>query len=203
MTMLNDCSGLWCIILAAGASSRLGKPKQLIQYRGRPLLLHAASAATSISPTRTIVVLGAHSLRLRALLARHLQNVSVIVNHQWGSGMMSSLIVGLRALPSNACAALLMLSDQPRIDARSLNRLVKAWRAKPNVPAAAYFSETIGAPAILPKHYWADIKLLSGDTGARSLLQQSGINTTAVAMPEAALDIDTNEDLKRLKNTVN
>jgi len=199
MTMLNDRSGLWCVILAAGASSRLGKPKQLIQYRGRPLLLHAASAATSISPKQTIVVLGAHSLRLRALLARHLQHVSVIVNHQWGSGMASSLIFGLKALPSSARAALLMLSDQPRIDAHSLGRLVKAWRTKPSVPAASYFSETIGAPTILPKQYWADIKLLSGDTGARSLLKQFDINTTAVAMPEAALDIDTDEDLKRLK----
>ena len=199
MTVLNDCSGLWCVILAAGTSSRLGKPKQLIQYRGRPLLLHAVSAATSISPNRTIVVLGSHSLRLRALLARHLQNVSVIVNHQWGSGMASSLIVGLKALPSSARAALLMLSDQPRIDARSLGRLVKVWRAKPSVPVASYFSGTIGVPTILPKQYWADIKLLSGDTGARSLLKQSDINTKAVAMPEAALDIDTDEDLRRLK----
>ncbi|MGE4657322.1 MAG: nucleotidyltransferase family protein [Gammaproteobacteria bacterium] len=198
MSVSKDPNGLWCVILAAGASTRLGKPKQLVRYRSRPLLLHAAHAATSMSPNHTIVVLGAHSLRLRALIARHLESVSVVVNPRWQSGMTSSLITGLSALPSNARAALLVLSDQPRVGPQSLRRLVKAWRTKPSAPAAAYFSDTIGAPAILPRRYWVDIRKLRGDVGARSLLQQAGVNTTKVTMPEAALDVDTDEDLKRL-----
>ena len=147
MSVSKDPNGLWCVILAAGASTRLGKPKQLVRYRSRPLLLHAAHAATSMSPNHTIVVLGAHSLRLRALIARHLESVSVVVNPRWQSGMTSSLITGLSALPSNARAALLVLSDQPRVGPQSLRRLVKAWRTKPSAPAAAYFSDTMRWPS--------------------------------------------------------
>ncbi|MCG8440870.1 MAG: nucleotidyltransferase family protein [Caulobacterales bacterium] len=196
--MPNRPATLWCVILAAGASHRLGRPKQLIAHRGRPLLLHAADAATTLAPGRTVIVVGAHALRMRALLTRHAVKAAVVANPEWQTGMASSLRVGLRYLPKEAAAALLMLSDQPRVDGRSLNRLVKAWIRKPSAPAAAFFAGRLNAPAILPRRFWGLVRGLTGDVGARAVLRETGAHTTPVQMPEAVLDIDTAEDLKRL-----
>ena len=155
-------------------------------------------AAEAVTPDRVLVVLGAQSLRLRILLRRHHPDTYTIGNAEWPSGMASSLTVGLTALPRKVSAALILLVDQPGVDARSLHRLIGAWRHRPSQAAASQYDGRIGVPAILPRKLWAQAKTLTGDVGARALLRHGEGVTTVVSMPEAAVDIDTEQDLAQL-----
>jgi molybdenum cofactor cytidylyltransferase len=184
------------VLLAAGGSSRLGSPKQLVRRKRRPLLLHALDTVSAAGVGQsTIVVLGAEALRLRALLRRARPLVRVVLNARWRDGLASSLKTGVAAV-RRADAVLVMLVDQPDVSARSLTRLIAAWRRRPRIPAAAFYSGRVGVPAILPRRSWQAVRRLRGDVGARSLLRETQL--TPVEMPEADLDIDTPEDLARL-----
>jgi molybdenum cofactor cytidylyltransferase len=193
----SSASLLWCIVLAAGGSSRLGRPKQLVRHRRRSLLAHAVAAATAVAPNRVVVVLGAGAMRLRLALRRARQQAICVQNRHWKEGIASSLQVGLAALPKGARAALIVLSDQPRVGARELDRLAGAWRERPGLPVVAVYSGGIGVPAILPRRLWRRTATLRGDAGARKLLGAEA-RLVRVAVPEAELDIDTAADLRKL-----
>ena len=194
-----DYRDVACILLAAGGSRRLGAAKQLIRYRTRPLLAHAIAAARGALPRAPlIVVVGSEALRLRLVLRRAHSGARVVSNPRWREGMATSLRSGLRAVPRTARAALVLLVDQPHVDAAAIARLVTAWRRHPGVPAAARYDERVGVPAVLPRRRWSALKTLTGDQGARALLRGAP-SITLVEMPEAALDIDTPADLLELR----
>jgi CTP:molybdopterin cytidylyltransferase MocA len=191
-------SKLACIVLAAGGSSRLGAPKQLARRRVRPLILNAIAAARdALGDAEIVVVLGAQALRIRALLRRHAPGARTALNPRWSSGLASSLRAGLRAAPRDAPAVLVILVDQPDVDAGALRRLVAAWRRHPAVPAAAAYAQRAGVPAIFPRRSWTALQALHGDEGARAVLRGAAA-LTLVPMPEAEFDVDTREDLERL-----
>jgi molybdenum cofactor cytidylyltransferase len=188
-----------CVLLAAGGSRRLGIPKQLVRYRGRPLLLHAVMAARVAMPRAPlIVVVGAERLRLRLVLRRAHCGARVVTNGRWHEGMAASLRAGLAAVPRSARAALVLLVDQPHVGAKAIGRLVGAWRLRPGLPAASRYGERVGVPAVLPRRYWPALKALRGDRGARTLLRGAEASTL-VDIPEAALDIDTPADVLELR----
>jgi CTP:molybdopterin cytidylyltransferase MocA len=185
-------------VLAAGGSRRLGKPKQLVRRRTRPLLAHTLAAARSALPTAPlIVVLGSHALRLRLVVRRAGHGITVN-NPRWEDGLATSLRAGLAATPPGTRALLVLLVDQPEVGAAALRRLVRAWRRRPGVPAAACYGGHAGVPAILPRRNWRAIRALRGDSGARALLRNAP-SVTLVALPEAAIDIDTPADLAALR----
>jgi CTP:molybdopterin cytidylyltransferase MocA len=188
------------VLLAAGGSRRLGFPKQLLRRRGRPLLAHAVVAAREAAPAGPlVVVLGSAALRLRAVVRRAARDAIIVTNTHWSDGLASSLQAGLAAVPRRTAAMLVLLVDQPGVDARALRRLLAAWRRRPGVAAAAFYAGRPGVPAVLPRRYWPAIRALEGDTGARGLLQDRAITT--VTMPEAQLDIDTPADVARFRGT--
>ena len=188
---------LWSVVLAAGGSSRLGAPKQLLRIRGRRLLSRAIHAAEAVTPGRVVVVIGAERLRIRSLIRRHHPGTHTVDNARWAQGMAGSLQAGLAVLPGRATAAMLLLSDQPAVVEASLRRLIRAWRRRPGKAAAAAYGGVLGVPAILPRTLWKDARRLSGDRGARRLLRPGRAVTTVVDLPEAAWDIDTRGDLQR------
>ena len=194
-----DSTDVACILLAAGGSRRLGAAKQLVRYRTRPLLAHALAAARGALPQAPlIVVVGSEALRLKLVVRRARCGARIVANPRWREGMATSLRTGLAAVPRTARAALVLLTDQPHVDAAALARLLGAWRRRPGVPAAARYDERVGVPAVWPRRSWSALKKLTGDQGARALLRGAP-SITLVEMPEAALDIDTPADLLELR----
>jgi molybdenum cofactor cytidylyltransferase len=188
---------LHVIVLAAGASTRFGSPKQLVRLNGRPLLHLAVSRAVEIAGQAVTVVLGANAAELAPLL-RHTP-AAIVINRDWAEGMGSSVRTGIARVPAAADAALLMLADQPAVTAEDLRRLVGTWRRQPQCIVAAHYAGTAGVPAIFPREDFAALSALRGDAGARTLLKRGGDRVIRVPLQSAAIDIDTPEDLLKLQ----
>ena len=190
---------LHVVVLAAGASTRFGSPKQLVRLNGRPLLHLAVSRAVEVGGQAVTVVLGANAADLAPLL-RHTP-ATVIVNRDWAEGMGSSVRAGIARVPATADAALLMLADQPAVTAEDLRRLAGTWRRQPQSIVAAHYDGVTGVPAIFPREDFPALAGLRGDAGARALLKRGGERVVRVPLQAAAIDIDTPEDLLNLQNT--
>jgi molybdenum cofactor cytidylyltransferase len=194
---MNDSShSVHAIVLAAGASSRLGQPKQLVKLGGRPALHTVVSNAVAVAGNAVTVVLGAHAQDLTRLLAH--SPASVIVNRHWEEGIASSLRYGLSAMPSTASAALIMLGDQVAVTSDDLRRLINAWKGHDTVIAASVYQGHVGVPAIFPQWCFTELRELRGDRGARMILERHAHRLAHVQMPNAAIDLDTPEDLAAL-----
>jgi len=188
------------LLLAAGGATRFGSPKVLANYRGEPLVRRAAQLLVNRCPAGVHVVVGASAAGVRGALANDLAqgSVTLVDNPDWARGLSSSLVRGVAALPASADAVLILLCDQPAITGDDLDALIAAWQVEPALIAAAGFSDRLGPPVIIPRAFWPQLAALRGDQGARSLLEWHAEHTT-VAMPHAALDVDTPEDLARLE----
>ena len=196
MTDDDTGEGLHAIVLAAGASTRFGSPKQLVRVAGRPLLHSALARAADVAGSAVSVVLGAHAAELTPLLT-HSQAL-IVINRDWREGIASSIRAGVSRLPPSCNAVLLMLADQAAVTAEDLKRLVSAWRRQPDYIVAARYGMTTGVPAVFPRSVFSDLGALRGDMGARALLQRNPDRVVRVPMASAAIDIDTPEDLLKI-----
>ncbi len=186
---------VYAVILAAGASSRMGSPKQLLIWQDRPFLAHAIGSARSVLAERIVVVLGANAEAIKAAI--DLYDVSVALNPDWADGMAGSIRAGIQALPAKADAVLLMLCDQPLINAAHLQSLLQAWQHAPERIVVSQYAESFGVPAVFPAAYFAQLAGLTGDLGAKPLLMQFEETLVKVPLREAELDIDTQGDYQR------
>jgi molybdenum cofactor cytidylyltransferase len=189
--------GLYAIVLAAGASTRFGSPKQLVRVAGRPLMHTAITRASEVCGNAVIVVLGSGAAELAPLL-KHSPG-SIVVNQDWREGLASSIRAGVARLPPTCGGVLLMLADQAAVSGEDLRRLVGTWRKQRQYIAAALYAGISGAPAIFPRSALRQLCELSGDLGARTLLRRNADRVVRVPMPSAAVDIDTPEDLLALE----
>jgi molybdenum cofactor cytidylyltransferase len=188
---------LYAIVLAAGASTRFGSPKQLVRIGGRPLLHTVVTRTAEVTGNALIVVLGAGAGELAPLL-KHSPG-SVVVNRHWREGLASSIRAGVARLPPTCAGVMLVLADQAAVTSDDLKRLAGTWRRRPQCIAAALYAGTTGAPAIFPRSTFSELAALRGDSGARSLLRRSADRVLRVPMPAAELDLDTPEDLLTLE----
>ncbi|MGW1814909.1 nucleotidyltransferase family protein [Streptomyces sp. NPDC002125] len=189
------------LLLAAGGGRRLGgRPKALLEHRGRPLVEHAARTLRDGGCGPVHVVLGAAADKVRA--RAELPGCTVTVNPLWEEGMGSSLRAGLGALAgSDADAVLVLLVDQPGIGAVAVARVRSAYRSRATLAAASYAGER-GHPVLFGADRWADIAAGAvGDQGARAYLRAHRDAITLVECSDAAqaYDIDTAEDLTHLE----
>ncbi|MET0659773.1 MAG: nucleotidyltransferase family protein [Steroidobacteraceae bacterium] len=185
------------LVLAAGASTRLGEPKQLVRVGGRPALHTVVAHAVAIAGHAVTVILGAHARDLTHMLLH--SPASVVINREWEEGMASSIRRGMAAVPPGCEAVMLVLGDQVAVTADDLRRLVSAWKGESSTIAASVYEGRAGVPAIFPSWCFSELSQLRGDQGARAILQRNMTRLVHVPMPNAAFDLDTPEDLVRLR----
>jgi molybdenum cofactor cytidylyltransferase len=187
------------ILLAAGDSSRLGRPKQLLVYNGETLLQHSLQAAAASSASPIIIVLGAGSEQLKAGLEG--ANVHIIENSDWEEGMASSIRHGVETLVEISPAAeglILMMCDQPYVTSGVLDRLIETHNTTGKSIVASGYAETYGPPTFFHRSTFPQLLELKGDIGARSVIRQHSAEVEVVPFAEGEIDIDTEGDYEKL-----
>ncbi len=183
------------IILAAGTSSRLGRPKQLLLFNGKALLQHAidVSIASGIGPV--FVVLGYHSDIIRSKV--DFSAADILQNDDYKEGMSSSIRIGInhvqQSIPETK-GALILLCDQPGISSELLEKMAQKFnRTRKNIVACSY-SDVVGVPVIFHHSFFYSLMGLHGDIGARKVILSNLDYVTIISFPEGAVDIDTEKD---------
>jgi CTP:molybdopterin cytidylyltransferase MocA len=192
------------IVLAAGASTRLGQPKQLLTMGGETLIARAIRLACEAGAAPVIAVLGAHHERIAAAIGLDNANIAVpVVNADWRQGIATSIHAGLRTLEDCApqtSGALILGCDQPRLTAEHLRALLEAFKAQAaSAMVASAYAGVAGIPAVFPRAVFAELLALRGDQGARSLLKQPACPSLALPFPGGEVDIDLPADLAQLE----
>ena len=196
---MNSCG---IIILAGGASTRLGQPKQLLQYHGKTLLDHSLEEALGARADAVVVVLGKNADLLQEEIDK--EKVRVVVNNEWAEGMASSVRLGLDALLNSKPyidAVILMVCDQPHISSQVLNELITTQQKTTKQIVTCNYGDSIGPPALFHKKYFRGLMELKGDIGARNIIQQNMNDVATILFPEGKIDIDTKEDYEALKRS--
>jgi molybdenum cofactor cytidylyltransferase len=193
------------ILLAAGASTRLGSAKQLVEFNGVPLIVHAAQTALATVCHPVIVVLGADAPRFEPLLSNLKSEISnfefhITTNPDWSRGMGTSIRAGMKALqPSTVDAVLILLCDQPLITATRLNQMIEAFFASGKTMSAARYAGALGTPAIFSAVHFEELQNLGDAQGGKAILHRHANQVHAFDLPEAAIDLDTSDDLQSLR----
>lgn len=188
------------VVLAAGESRRMGTPKQLLTVRGQPLIVRAVEAALASQAWPVVVVLGAHAEKIRPVLAR--LPVLIAENPAWAEGMAASIRAGITTLQqfSRALdAAVIALCDQPEFSAGVIAQLVATQRSTGRSIVAARHGGRNAAPALFLREHFPALAALTGEEGARHLLNENPSLVAPVELPELSLDLDTPEDYAALE----
>jgi molybdenum cofactor cytidylyltransferase len=194
-----NSSTVGLIILAAGASTRMGTPKQLLDYQGHSFIRHIADIAIASVCQPIIVVLGAYAERIQPELND--LPVQVVKNHQWREGMTVSIQAGLNALltgNNHLEAIAIALCDQPFLSSQILNRLVEAYRSTDKPIIASEYAGTLGVPVLFNNTLFSELLALKTTEGAKKLIHKHYPQVFSIAFPEGAIDIDTPKDYEQL-----
>ncbi len=182
---------LSAVICAAGASTRLGQPKQLLPCHGGVLLQRVIEQVASVADD-TRVVLGCHANDIAA----RIRGAQTLINSRWREGLATSLACAVSSLDQRSDALLIALCDQPRIEQRHYQRLKAAFGAWPHGLVASRYAGRNAVPAVFGREFFAELGALNGDAGARGLLQRHAARLLSVDCPDAAFDLDTPADLR-------
>lgn len=185
------------VLLAAGASTRMGTPKQLKEFRGKPLIRHAAETALQSNGDRVIVVLGANA----DLIAPIIDDlpVSIVVNSDWELGMGTSIHAGVAAAQAyGANGLILALADQPMVTPAMLSHLLDEHRRTGCGIVTSAYAETVGVPVFFTPAYFPALLSLQPHQGCKGLILANPDHTFRIACPEAEVDIDTPAEYERL-----
>ncbi|BBL80364.1 4-diphosphocytidyl-2C-methyl-D-erythritol synthase [Rubrobacter xylanophilus] len=193
-------SGVFGVLLAAGAASRFGGGKLLAPFRGRPLVEHALLALHASPVDGAVAVVGEGSSgELRRLCGRY--GVRVVENPRWREGQSTSVRAGIRALGPEARAAVVLLGDQPLVGAGAVARLVRAFEKGARIAVATYGGSARN-PVLFAREVWPLLEdELEGDEGARRVLRRHPELVCQVPCDGVGdpADVDTKEDLRRLE----
>lgn len=174
----------------------MGRPKLLLSYKGVPLLRRAVDAAVTAGCSETVVVLGASADQYRGVLDG--TPARIVVNQDFANGMAGSIQVGIEALGDDVVAAVIMLADQPFIDADIIRSLIDTYRSSEKKIVVSRYGNVRGVPALFDRALFLELLVVTGDQGARTVIETYPDHVAAVDIPEASADdIDTPEDAER------
>ena len=186
------------VLLAAGESSRMGRPKQLLKHGDLTLLQHSIHVAHEADVNTIVVVLGAHADSMN----NDFSTKSVFVtNSNWKEGMASSIQLGIKSLldrDAETEGAILMVCDQPYVNSLLLNTLIETYKTTGKQIVASGYDNTFGPPVFFHKLFFPELLQLKGDVGAKSVIKKHEGQVEIVLFPEGSIDIDTDVDYQKL-----
>jgi len=203
--MSQDSPEIAIILLAAGASTRMGQPKQLLAWQGETLIRRMVKMALA-TECPTIVVLGANATFIHPEISDF--DIKIVENEDWEKGMSTTMRVGLQALlkaQPDVQAVLFLLTDQPFVTTDYLEQLIEYFgktetrnkQPATSIIASAYAGQ-LGVPALFGRAWFDELMQIEGDRGARALLMQHQEEVLAVPFPAGKFDLDTPEDFDNL-----
>jgi molybdenum cofactor cytidylyltransferase len=198
-----NSSTVGLIILAAGASTRMGTPKQLLPYRERSFIRYITEVAIASACQPIAVVLGANVERIKPEISQ--LPVQIVENQQWAEGMSTSIRVGLEALLAmnpNLDAVAIALCDQPFVSFPILDRIVEAYHLTGKPIIASEYSGTLGVPALFNRTLFSELMTLKSTEGAKKLIKKHIHQVFSVPFAEGAIDIDTPKDYEQLQTLI-
>ncbi|HEV2127623.1 MAG TPA: nucleotidyltransferase family protein [Thermomicrobiales bacterium] len=195
--MSND--RVFALVLAAGLSRRLGRPKQLLQLGGKPLVCHVVEAALAAPIDGVVVVIGSHASEVEQALLDY--QTYRVFNPHFSKGQGNSLSAGVRAIPSTVDAIVVLLADMPGIRTEAIAAVVERWRQTRAPAVMARYTDGDGHPVLFDHSAFTDLARLQGDSAGREVLRRLGdqVERVDVPLPGPPLDVDTEEDWERLQ----
>lgn len=182
------------VILAAGGSTRFGRPKQLLQFRGQSFLERIVDLATEAGCNPVIVVVGAE----RTL---SMKSASAVLNERWREGMGTSIRAGVQHLVENfpeASAVVLLVCDQPFVGTDTIRQLIDEHVRTKSAIIASSYAETVGVPALFNRECFSELLALEGEHGAKKIMLAHRDHLVEIPFLAGKIDIDTPEDYERL-----
>ena len=190
------------VILAAGESSRLGQPKQLIQFRGKSLLHRIVDAAKKARCSPTVAVIGSDREEVERELKA--EGAIIVENENWRLGIGTSIRVGMRRLIDKAPtleAVVLLVCDQPFVDARAIARLITMQEKTKRAIVASRYANTLGVPALFDRSCFQELLALDNATGAKTVILSNRERVAEFPFPKGKIDVDTLDDYEKLIGT--
>ena len=187
------------MILAAGASSRLGSPKQLLFYKEQTLLQYSLQQATGSQANAVVVVLGANAKKIAGEISAY--SVLIKVNKGWEEGMASSIRTGLSSLLEqipDLAAVIFMVCDQPYVTSALVDDLIEAGNKTNYQVVASRYENSVGIPALFKADMFEELLALKGEAGAKKIIQKNADQISYLDFEKGGIDIDTPEDYQQL-----
>lgn len=196
------------LLMAAGSSSRLGQPKQLLEVvtakDTTQSLLHKQvilmNSVCSSFNAQAYCVVGFKSEVMITHLATcpSAQKLTLIENTQWSEGLSTSIAKGVSTLTHDVSAVLVFLVDQWQLSTQHLATLIKQWQMQPDKIHMASYNNEFGPPTIFPRAFFNELIALNGDDGAKKVIKNNKEKVNSIEMPSVFIDVDTPEQLKNL-----
>ncbi|WP_353929732.1 nucleotidyltransferase family protein [Okeanomitos corallinicola TIOX110] len=193
-------SNVGIIILAAGASTRMGSPKQLLYYQGENLVNRTIKNVIASVCNPVILVLGANAENIRNHI--HETAIKILENPDWQLGMSSSIKYGITEITENYPdleAVVITVCDQPFLTVEIINNLVTSYHSTNKPIIACKYADTLGVPVLFNKNYFLKLANLTQDMGARKIIKTYTEDVLSIPFPLGAIDIDTPQDYQQLQ----
>ena len=190
------------VILAAGGSSRLGQPKQLIKFHSKTLLQNILDQSQALTFASYVLVLGAHAAEIRKSIDPG--NFKIIINENWVEGIASSIrrgVEGSLEIDPELEHILFLLSDQPFVTSELIDELVKTHMHQNKDITGCKYQDTVGVPAIFTKRMFKELGMLKGDRGAKVLIKKYPDKQAVVPFDLGSIDVDIPGDYNKLINS--
>lgn len=197
---MTDQKNIAILLLAAGSSSRLGHPKQLVQINGQPLLQKMAETSLATGCCPVVIVLGAYFEKIKPVVEK--LPIHILENKNWESGMGSTISCGMNFLNNNypdLKAVVLLVCDQYYLAEKNITELIRVFEKTNQKIIASKYGKTVGVPALFSKQLFSDLLKLNGPSGAKKIIQKYAEELAIIEFSEGVFDLDTEEDLKKIK----